>query len=69
MVVNIVSLCYISWESRCERRNINEFVESLCLGENKYEVNIKITFKLRFMDKINTVRRVIVIEISNILIN
>ena len=44
-VVKKEGLCYINLESKCERRNINELVESLWLGENKYEVNIKITFK------------------------
>ena len=39
-------LCYIKLESKCERRNINGYLESSWLGGNEFEVNIKITFKL-----------------------
>ena len=66
-----LNICYfygILFENRCERRSNLDSVERSMVGENRLMIIARITFKLLYMDKINTVTRYS-FEIKFLLIN
>jgi len=56
-VVNNNKICYIMSRKHVRKTEYFGLYRELVYGESKLERTIQITFKLRFMDKINTVTR------------